>query len=70
MVKNERGVLAILALAVSDADANIDDISVNIRELDYYRVNFKMLVKNRKHLARVLKNLRAVPQVKKIIRYK
>lgn len=70
MVKNERGVLAIMALAVSDAGANIEDINVNNRDGQYYNVNLNVLVKNRQHLAKVLKRLRQVPQVDKISRLK
>ncbi|PIZ03565.1 MAG: bifunctional GTP diphosphokinase/guanosine-3',5'-bis(diphosphate) 3'-diphosphatase [Gammaproteobacteria bacterium CG_4_10_14_0_8_um_filter_38_16] len=69
-VKNERGVLANLAAVISDSDGNIDDIQVNDREGFYYEVTFKLLVKDRLHLARILKNLRQVPQVVKIMRAK
>lgn len=70
VVKNERGVLAIAALAVSDAEASIDDVRVDDREGHYYKVTFKLLVKDRSHLARVLKNLRQAKQVVKITRAK
>jgi len=67
-VLNERGVLAILALAVSDADANIEDINVEEREDVHYMVTFKLMVRNRAHLAHVLRRLRLVKQVVKIMR--
>lgn len=70
VVKNERGVLAIMALAISDADGNIDDIRVDDREGHFYKVTFQLLVKNRSHLAHILKNLRQIPQVVKITRAK
>lgn len=68
LVKNERGVLAILALAFSDANANIEDIVVNNQDGEYCRIDFKSWVKNRSHLAQVLRNLRHIPQVNKILR--
>ena len=70
VVKNERGALAELALAVADADSNITDIHVDDREGQNYKVTFKLLVKDRSHLARVIKNLRQVKQVLKITRFK
>ncbi|MCH9770284.1 MAG: RelA/SpoT family protein [Gammaproteobacteria bacterium] len=67
-VVNQRGVLAVMALAVSDADGNIDDIKVEDRDGKYYQVTFKLLLHNRKHLAAVMRNLRQVPQVIRILR--
>lgn len=65
-VLNQRGVLAILALAVSDADGNIEDIHIEDRQGRHYIVNFKLTVKDRKHLATIMKNLRAISSVEKI----
>lgn len=70
VVKNERGVLAILAIAISDAEGNIDDVHVDDREGHYYKVTFQLYVKNRSHLARVLKSVRQVPHVLKITKSK
>lgn len=67
-VKNERGILATMALTVSDADANIDDINVEDREGQSYIVTFKLLVQSRAHLARVLRHLRSLRQVSRISR--
>jgi guanosine-3',5'-bis(diphosphate) 3'-pyrophosphohydrolase len=68
LVKNEKGVLAILALAIAQANANIEDISMNTTESEYYKVDFKLRVRDRKHLAEILRNLRHIPQVNKIVR--
>lgn len=67
-VVNEKGVLAILALAISDADANIQDINVEDQDGQHFVVTFIMLVKNRSHLADVLRSLRQVRQVRRVIR--
>ncbi|OGO94880.1 MAG: bifunctional GTP diphosphokinase/guanosine-3',5'-bis(diphosphate) 3'-diphosphatase [Coxiella sp. RIFCSPHIGHO2_12_FULL_44_14] len=66
-VANARGVLATLALAIADADANIEDISVEEREGLHYWVVFKLMVRDRAHLAGILRRLRQVKQVVKIM---
>jgi len=68
VVKNERGTLALLARAIADEEGNIEDIHVDDREGRNYKVTFKILVKNRVHLARILKQLRQVKQVVRIMR--
>ncbi len=67
-VVNRRGVLAVTALAVSDADANIDDIRVTDEAGSHYLISFKLLVKDRAHLAKVLRRLRQVKDVTRIVR--
>ena len=69
-LKNERGALATVALSIADSDANIHDIKVDDREGHYYKVTFKLFVKSRTHLARVIKHIRQIPQILKIIRAK
>jgi guanosine-3',5'-bis(diphosphate) 3'-pyrophosphohydrolase len=66
--ENMRGVLARLATAISTTEANIDDISVIERDLHHYRIVFKLQVHHRKHLARVIRNLRGVQSVVKVLR--
>lgn len=70
VVKNERGALAELATAVANTDSNIHDIRVDGREGQNYKVIFKLFVKSRSHLARILKNIRLAKQVVKITRAK
>lgn len=70
LLKNERGALAIVAMAIADADANIHDVHVDDREEQYYKVSLKLFVQSRTHLARVIKHIRHIPQVVKIIREK
>lgn len=69
-VVNQRGVLADMALAIADADANIDDIRVEDRDGRYYFVTFKLMVRDRHHLAEVLRSLRKIKWVTKIMRNK
>ena len=70
VVENGRGVLATLASTISDADGNIDDIHVDDREGHYYKVTFKLLIRDRSHLAQILKNIRQIPQVVRITKAK
>ncbi len=67
-VLNQRGILAIIAAAVSDADGNIDDISVSDRDGQHYKIVFKLLVRNRDHLAEIIRSLRQVPNVIRLVR--
>ncbi|MFW0083552.1 MAG: bifunctional GTP diphosphokinase/guanosine-3',5'-bis pyrophosphate 3'-pyrophosphohydrolase [Coxiella endosymbiont of Haemaphysalis qinghaiensis] len=67
-VVNERGALAVLAIAFSESEANIEDITVEERESLYYVIMFHIFVRDRAHLAKVLRRLRQVKQVVKIIR--
>ena len=67
-VVNERGTLAILAVAFSESVANIEDIMVEEREGLHCVIMFHIFVRDRAHLAKVLRRLRQVKQVVKIIR--
>jgi len=71
VVSNETGMLAKIATAIAEANANID--SVNIEEPDgsqYSNVNFTVQVRNRVHLADLIRNLRKIQQVVRISRVK
>jgi guanosine-3',5'-bis(diphosphate) 3'-pyrophosphohydrolase len=67
---NQRGVLANLALVISQAGGNIDDINVDERGKQHYLVTIKLLVQDRVHLANILRQLRRLKQIIKITRGK
>lgn len=67
---NQRGVLAVLALAVSDAGGNVEDIRVDDREGTIYDVDLTLLVNNRVHLAKIMRKLRHISAIIKIARIK
>lgn len=69
-VENKRGVLAALATAISSAESNIGNISVDNRDTRYNAVTFSLSVMNRNHLARVIRRLRTNPMVLRIYRKK
>jgi guanosine-3',5'-bis(diphosphate) 3'-pyrophosphohydrolase len=69
-VANERGVLAALATSISEAGSNIGNIHVDPRDGRHNAVTFAISVVNRKHLARVMRRLRANKVVMRLYRKK
>ena len=65
---NELGTLAMLSLAFSESEANIEDITIEEREGLHCIIMFRISVRDRVHLAKVLRRLRRVRRVIKIIR--
>ena len=69
-VANQRGVLAALATAISEAESNIGNINVDPRDGRHNAVTFSISVLNRTHLARVMRRLRANKVVLRLYRNK
>lgn len=69
-VANQRGVLAALATAISDAESNIGNINVDPRDGRHNAVTFSISVLNRTHLAKVMRRLRANKVVMRLYRKK
>jgi len=68
---NQRGVLARLAAEIAEADSNIDRIETEERPSNAYStIVFTIQVRNRMHLAQVLRQLRRIPEVVRIARLK
>ena len=67
---NQRGVLAKVATAISEAGSNIDNVSMDEERGIYTAMHFTIQVHNRLHLARVMKSLRRIPEVVRITRIK
>lgn len=71
VVANELGMLAKIAAGISEAGANIDNVSVEDSDgSQYSNVNFVVQVRNRVHLADLMRNLRKIPDVVRINRVK
>jgi len=68
MVANQRGVLAKVASEIAEAGSNIDSISMEEDRAFYTNMLFVLEVSNRAHLARVMRALRRLPDVKKLSR--
>jgi guanosine-3',5'-bis(diphosphate) 3'-pyrophosphohydrolase len=67
-VANRTGVLAAVAAAISSTETNIDRVSVEERDSDTSELVFELKVKDRKHLARILRMIRRMPDVLRVSR--
>jgi (p)ppGpp synthase/HD superfamily hydrolase len=67
-VENQRGVLAKVASEIAAAGSNIDAISMDEDRTLFTAMHLVLEVANRQHLARVLRALRRLPDVKRISR--
>lgn len=69
LAANQRGVLAKVASAIAEAEANIENVSFT-HEGEYTALHFTLEVNNRPHLANILRSLRRIQEVVRIIRVK
>ncbi|MCC3751725.1 MAG: bifunctional GTP diphosphokinase/guanosine-3',5'-bis pyrophosphate 3'-pyrophosphohydrolase [Halorhodospira halophila] len=69
-VVNERGALAQLAHGISEQGASIENVTIEERDGMIATVRFLILVRDRRHLAAVVRHLRAMPPVQRIVRKK
>ena len=69
-VTNQRGVLATIAAAIAELDANIDNVGIEERDGRYSTINFTIDVKGRGHLAAIMRRVRSIDRVVKITRSK
>jgi guanosine-3',5'-bis(diphosphate) 3'-pyrophosphohydrolase len=67
-VENRRGMIAVLATRINSMDVNIDKISTEDKDYQFTYVDLAMQVKNRVHLAKIMKRLRTLSSVRKVIR--
>jgi guanosine-3',5'-bis(diphosphate) 3'-pyrophosphohydrolase len=66
--RDEPRLLANMAAAISDAHANITDMSVHRHDDRHLQFIFKLAIRDRMHLAQVLRHLRRIPAVSRIFR--
>jgi GTP pyrophosphokinase len=67
-VANRPGVLAAVAAAIGSTETNIDRVSVEERDSDSSELVFELKVHDRKHLARIVRMLRRMPDVLRVSR--
>lgn len=67
-IANQRGILAALTKTIADAGANIEDIAVLSRDGGYNGVKLTLTVRDRDHLASVVKRVRSLKEVTKLRR--
>jgi guanosine-3',5'-bis(diphosphate) 3'-pyrophosphohydrolase len=69
-VENERGIIAVLANKITEAEANIEKVSIAEKDAGYNVVILTVSVRNRIHLANVMRRVRTLRQVIKTTRMK
>ena len=69
-VHNQRGVLARVAAVIAELDANIDTVNIEERDGLNAAMDFTIEVRDRVHLAKILRRLRAAESVIRISRMK
>ena len=67
-VVDQRGELATLAAAIADMDCNISSVQLSNRDGIHAVDDFTLEVRDRVHLARIMKRLRTLKSVRRIIR--
>jgi RelA/SpoT family (p)ppGpp synthetase len=65
---NQRGLLAEIARQVTESDANIEAISVQEKGSHHGVLSLSIMVKDRIHLARIIKRMRIISGVEKVTR--
>ncbi|MCU7939339.1 MAG: bifunctional GTP diphosphokinase/guanosine-3',5'-bis pyrophosphate 3'-pyrophosphohydrolase [gamma proteobacterium symbiont of Bathyaustriella thionipta] len=68
VVEHRKGVLATIASAISDSEANIEHVVTAEREDQLSSLDFILAVRNRRHLADIMRNLRALDMVATLTR--
>ena len=69
LVADRRGLLADLATSIADAEANIDTVSMERPDGgDVLAMFFAIQVRDRRHLAQVIRALKHIPDVKRALR--
>ncbi|WP_372722685.1 bifunctional (p)ppGpp synthetase/guanosine-3',5'-bis(diphosphate) 3'-pyrophosphohydrolase [Immundisolibacter sp.] len=67
-IEDQRGQLATLAATISDMDCNIASVQIANRDGIHAVATFTLEVRDRVHLARIMKRLRTIKSVRRIIR--
>ncbi len=70
LVRNQRGVLAKVAATLAEMEANIENVSIEERDGFQSTLSFTVSVKNRQHLARIMRRMRSLEMVLRIHRLK
>ena len=68
LVISKRGVLARVAATIAGVEANIENVNITERDGVHSTLSFAVLVENRLHLARIMRELRKMEEVVRIKR--
>ena len=64
----QRGVLATVAAAIAEMGSNIENVGIEERDGLSSTLKFVITVNDRKHLARIIRQVRSLPTVMRITR--
>ena len=67
-VVNRTGVLAAVAAAIASTETNIDHVSIDEQDADTAVLTFELRVRDRRHLARLVRVIRRMPDVTRVTR--
>ncbi len=67
-INNRVGVLAAVASSIAGTETNIDQVSLEERDVNSSSLKFQIQVRDRKHLALVIKTIRGMPDVLRVYR--
>jgi guanosine-3',5'-bis(diphosphate) 3'-pyrophosphohydrolase len=67
-INNRVGVLAAVASGIAGTETNIDQVSLEERDENSSSLKFQLQVRDRKHLARVIRTIRGMPDVQRVFR--
>jgi GTP diphosphokinase / guanosine-3',5'-bis(diphosphate) 3'-diphosphatase len=67
-INNRVGVLAAVASSIAGTETNIDQVSLEERDVNSSSLKFQVQVRDRQHLARVLRTIRRMPDVQRVFR--
>ena len=67
-VVNRTGVLAAVAAAIASTETNIDHVSIDEQDSDTAVLTFELRVRDRRHLARLVRVIRRMPDVNRVTR--
>ncbi|MDE2305969.1 MAG: bifunctional (p)ppGpp synthetase/guanosine-3',5'-bis(diphosphate) 3'-pyrophosphohydrolase, partial [Gammaproteobacteria bacterium] len=67
-INNRVGVLAAVASSIAGTETNIDHVSLEERDTETSALTFELKVRDRKHLAHVMKTIRRMPDVRRVQR--
>ncbi len=68
LVQNQRGVLARIAASIAEMESNIENVNIEERDGMHSSLRLTVSVRNRKHLARIMRHLRHLDKVQRIHR--
>src|SRR5271156_5781051 len=67
-INNRVGVLAAVASNIAGTETNIDQVSLEERDANSSSLRFQLQVRDRKHLAKVIRTIRRMPDVQRVFR--